>query len=261
MKNLPRELRVVTLLLALALILSACTSAPLPPLFYIGGGASQPVQPANPTPAATAVAQAPEAQPEPTVAPTEEPTATPLPTDTPTEEPTATTAPTDTPTVAPTATSVPPTATATRAAATATPTRRAPTATPRPTRAAVVATPTPEWPQTIVITEAEIEELATTGNVAITGLDVSFGSDTMTVFFESLQAGFISLRNVTVQGHFEVNNGTATFVADSISPRNLATSQIPAFVNQALGQQFGQWYVEDVTITPGQLSATVSPRS
>lgn len=264
MKNLPRELRVVALLLALALILSACTSAPLPPLFYIGGGSSQPVQPANPTPVTTAIAQAPEAQPEPTVAPTEEPTATALPTDTPTEEPTATTAPTDTPTVEPTATSVPPTATATRAAPTATPTRRAPTATPRPTRAAVVATPTPEWPQTIVISEAEIEDLAASGDVpglVITGLDATFGDDTMTVFFEGLKYGFLSLRNVTVSGHFEISNGVPTFVADSINPRNLATTQIPGFVNQALAQQFGQWYVEDITISPGELSASVSPRS
>ena len=134
---------------------------------------------------------------------------------------------------------------------------------PRTTRAAVVATATPEWPQTIVVTEAEIEELAASGDVpglTITGLDVTFGDDTMTVFFSSLKYGFISLRNVTVEGHFDVANGTATFVADSIDPRNLATTQIPGFVNQALGTQFSQWYVEDITITPGELCASVSPR-
>ena len=276
MKNHSRELRVVALLLALALLMSACTSTPLPPLFVMGGGASQPAQPANPTPAAQAVAQVAEVQPEPTVAPTELPTV--APTDTPTEAPTATTAPTDTPTAEPTATSVPPTATATRVPPTATvvraaatATRVAPTATPRPTRAAAVATPTrvratptPEWPQTIVITEAEIEELAASGDVpglAITGLDATFGNDTLTVFFESLKYGFLSLRNVTVSGHFEVSNGVPTFVADSINPRNLATTQIPGFVNQALGQQFSQWYVEDITITPGELAASVRPRS
>ncbi|MCB0199291.1 MAG: hypothetical protein H6649_05535 [Caldilineae bacterium] len=264
MKNRTRNLRVVALLLVLALLLSACTSMPLPPLFYIYSGASQPAQPANPAPAATVVAQAPEAVVEPTVAPTEEPTAVPAPTDTPTEAPTATAVPTETPTEAPTATAVPPTATPTQAAATSTPTRVPPTATSVPTRAAAVATATPEWPKTIVITEAEIEEMAASGGVpglTITGLDVTFGNDTMTVFFESLKYGFISMRNVTVEGHFDVTNGVATFVADSISPRNLATTQIPGFVNQALGQQFSQWYVEDITITPGQLSASVSPRS
>ena len=260
MKNHSRQLRVVALLLMLALLLSACTSVPLPPLFYIGSAASQPAQPANPAPVATAVAQAPVA--EPTVAPTEEPTV--VPTIAPTEEPTATSAPTDTPTLAPTATSVPPTATPTRVPPTATATRVPPTATPRPTRAAVAATATPEWPKTIVVTEAEIEEMAASGTVpglTITGLDVTFGDETMTVFFSNLKYGFVSMRNVTVEGHFEVSNGTATFVADNISPRNLATTQIPGFVNQALATQFSQWYVEDVTITPGQLSASVSPRS
>lgn len=275
MKNRTRNLTVVGLLLTLVLLLSACSSAPLPPLFYIVSRSSQPVQPANPAPVATAIAQAPEVVAEPTVAPTEAPIATaapteaptaiPAPTDTPTAAPTATSVPaTDTPTAAPTATSVPPTATAVRAAAANTPTRVPPTATSRPTRAAVVATPAPEWPQTIVISEAEVEELAASGDMpglVITGLDVTFGNDTMTVFFESLKYGFISMRNVTVEGHFDVTNGTATFVADRIDPRNLATTQIPSFVNQALGQQFTQWYVEDITITPGELSASVSPRS
>ncbi len=265
MKNRTRNLLVVALLLTLVMLLSACTSAPLPPLFYLVSSSSQPAQPANPAPAATAIAQAPEVVAEPTVAPTEAATATAAPTDTPTTAPTATSVPpTDTPTAAPTATSVPPTATAVRAAATNTPTRVPPTATSLPTRAAVAATPTPEWPQTITITEAEIEELAASGDVpglVITGLDVTFGNDTMTVFFESLKYGFISMRNVTVEGHFDVSNGAATFVADSINPRNLATTQIPSFVNQALGQQFTQWYVEDITITPGELSASVSPRS
>lgn len=257
MKKLSRPMRVVALLMLLTLLLSACTSAPLPPLFYIGSGASQPAQPVVAAPETQAVAQAPVA--EPTVAPTEEPTA--VPTVAPTEEPTATSAPTEAPTLEPTATSVPPTATATSVPPTATATRAAPTPT---TRAAVVATATPEWPQTIVVTEAEIEELAASGDVpglTISGLDVTFGDDTMTVFFASLKYGFISLRNVTVEGHFDVVNGTATFVADSINPRNLATTQIPGFVNQALGQQFSQWYVEDITITPGELSASVSPRS
>lgn len=258
MKNHFRQVRVVALLLLLVLLVSACTSAPLPPLFYISTAASQPAQPANPTPAAQAVAQAPVA--EPTVAPTEEPTA--VPTVAPTEEPTATSAPTDTPTLEPTATSVPPIATATRVPPTAT--RVPPTATPRPARAAATATPAPEWPQTITITEAEVEELAASGDVpglTITGLDVTFGDDTMTVFFSSLKYGFISMRNVTVEGHFDVSNGVATFVADSIDPRNLATTQIPGFVNQALGTQFSQWYVEDITITPGELSASVRPQS
>lgn len=257
MRTHARGFKVIALLLALLVLASACSSTPLPPFFVIGGRSGQP---ASPPPTAAAVAQAPVAQPtatfteEPTVAPTVAPsTDTPAP---PTA--TATTAP---PTA--TATTAPPTATTapTRAAATAT---RAPTRTPvpaAPTRAA--ATPTSEWPKTITVTEEQIEQLAASGEVpglTISGLDVTFGDDTMTVFFSSLRYGFISLRDVTVQGHFQVSNGTATFVADSITPRNLATTQIPGFVNQSLGQQFSQWYVEALAIEPGQLTATVHPR-
>lgn len=266
MKTATRRVWGAAALLALVFLLTACTSTPLPPFFVARGSVRQSAQPANPTPVATAVAQAPAAQPEPVLTPTEAPTV--APTEAPTE------APTDTPTVEPTATatSAPPTATATRAAPTATtaPTRAAATATTRPTRAAAPATPirvqptpTAEFPKTIAITEAQIEELAASGQVpglTIDGLDVTFGDDTMTVFFSSLRYGFISLRDVTVEGHFEVSNGAATFVADRITPRNLATTQIPGFVNQALGQQFSQWYVESLSIEPGTLTATVRPR-
>ncbi len=178
--------------------------------------------------------------------------------------------------VAPTA---PPTPTATQVAPT--PTRRAPTPTrvaPTPTRAAPTATraaptatraparptatPTPEWPKTLVITADDIEQGATSvPGLQVTGLDVQFGSNTMTMSFDSLRYSFVSLRDVTIEGHFEVNNGDVNFVADRISPRNLATSAIPGFINQSLDQQLGQWYVESLSIQPGQLAATVRPRS
>jgi hypothetical protein len=167
------------------------------------------------------------------------------------------TRPAPTPTrVAPTATRVAPTAT--RVAPTAT--RSAPTATRAPARPA--ATPTPEWPKTLVITADDIEQGATSvPGLQVTGLDVQFGSNTMTMSFDSLRYSFVSLRDVTIEGHFEVNNGDVTFVADRISPRNLATSAIPGFINQSLDQQLGQWYVESLSIQPGQLAATVRPRS
>jgi hypothetical protein len=113
-----------------------------------------------------------------------------------------------------------------------------------------------------VITADEIEQGATSvPGLQVTGLDVQFGSNTMTMSFDSLRYSFVSLRDVTIEGHFEVNNGDVTFVADRISPRNLATSAIPGFINQSLDQQLGQWYVESIAIQPGQLAATVRPRS
>lgn len=157
--------------------------------------------------------------------------------------------------VAPTPTRVAPTPT--RVAPTAT--RAVPTATRAPARPA--ATPTPEWPKTLVITADDIEQGATSiPGLQVTGLDVAFGSNTMTMSFDSLRYSFVSLRDVTIEGHFEVNNGDVDFVADRISPRNLATSAIPGFINQSLDQQLGQWYVESLTIQPGQLAATVRPR-
>ena len=165
--------------------------------------------------------------------------------------------PTATPTrVAPTATRVAPTAT--RVAPTAT--RVAPAATRAPARPA--ATPTPEWPKTLVITADDIEQGASSvPGLQISGLDVTFGNNSMTMTFNSLRYSFVSMRDVTVVGHFVVNNGDVDFVADSITPRNLATSAIPGFINQSLDQQLGEWYVESLTMESGQLVATVRPRS
>lgn len=155
-----------------------------------------------------------------------------------------------------------PTATATRVSA-----RTLPTATPMVRRAQPAArptaTPTPGWPKDLVITEADIEAGASGDampGLQVQGLDVQFGNDSMVIAFDSLRYSFVSLRNVTVQGHFEVANGDVTFVADRIQPRNLATTAIPGFVNQALDQNLAGWYVESLSIEPGALVAKVRPR-
>jgi hypothetical protein len=280
-----RNYRMLAVMLGMlaGLALSACSSTPLPPLFLQGPARS--AQPAAPVAQVVATpAEAPTAAPV-TVAVAIPPTAAsaegiagaaPItasvvitPADAPTRAaelavlPTATrVAPTAT-RVAPTATRVAPTATrvaptATRVAPTAT--RVAPAATRAPARPA--ATPTPEWPRTLVITADDIEQGASSvPGLQISGLDVQFGNDTMTMSFDSLRYSFVSLRDVTVEGRFTVSNCNVDFVADSISPRNLATSAIPGFINQALDQQLGAWCVEAVTIQPGQLVASVRPRS
>ncbi|MBE2235989.1 MAG: hypothetical protein IAE85_21035 [Anaerolinea sp.] len=285
------------LVLAGLLTFSGCASTPLPPLFITRAqrsAQSQPAAsaaPAAPVAAATAVV---------VVAPTEVAPTAPAPAETAPAEtapaapaaavaagqvltPTVvvTTGQVLTPTVvvtaerasavvvapaatrvAPTATRVAPTATrvaptATRVAPTAT--RVAPAATRAPARPA--ATPTPEWPKTLAITANDIEQGASSvPGLQVTGLDVQFANDSMTLSFDSLRYSFVSLRNVTVQGHFTVNNCDVEFVADSISPRNLATSAIPGFVNQSLDQQLGAWCVESLAIQPGQLVVSVRPR-
>ncbi len=254
------------LVLAGLLTFSGCASTPLPPLFITRAqrsAQSQPAAsaaPAAPVAAATAVV---------VVAPTEVAPNVPAPAETAPAAPTAAVAAGQvfTPTVvitaerasavvvAPAATRVAPTAT--RVAPTAT--RVAPAATRAPARPA--ATPTPEWPKTLAITADDIEQGASSvPGLQVTGLDVQFANDSMTLSFDSLRYSFVSLRNVTVQGHFTVNNCDVEFVADSISPRNLATSAIPGFVNQSLDQQLGAWCVESLAIQPGQLVVSVRPR-
>lgn len=146
---------------------------------------------------------------------------------------------------------------------TATPTTRVVRSTPTAVRAAArpSATPTSQWPATLIISARDIEQGATSvPGLQISGLDVQFGNNTMTMSFDSLRYSFVSMRDVTVEGRFVVNNCDVDFVADRISPRNLATGAIPGFINQSLDQQLGAWCVESLAVQPGQLAATVRPR-
>lgn len=133
-------------------------------------------------------------------------------------------------------------------------------AVPIPTR--LVATATAK-PRELIITEAEIEAAAANNTVPgleVEGMNVRLGDESMTVTFDRLRYRFLSLRNVSVKGHFEVKNGDVDFVADQIQPRNLATAAIPSVTNQAVDQFLGQWYVKSLRIEPGQLVAQVQPK-
>lgn len=114
-----------------------------------------------------------------------------------------------------------------------------------------------------MICEADIEAAAA-GNAVpglqVQGLDVTLAGGGMTLTFASLRYGFVSLRNVTVQGYFTVVNGDVTFVAERIQPRNLATSILPGAINQALDSYLAGWYVESLRVEPGRLVAQVRPR-
>lgn len=248
------------LLLAGVLALSGCGSAPLPPLLIARAERSASAQPAAPAANAAVVAAAAPTESAPAAAaPTESAPAEAAPTETPaTAAAAAVAGQVITPTVAGgQASAVVAAPTATRVAPTAT--RVAPAATRAPARPA--ATPTPEWPKSLTITADDIEQgAASVPGLQVTGLDVQFASDSMTLSFDSLRYSFVSMRNVTVQGHFTVNNCDVEFVADSINPRNLATSAIPGFVNQSLDQQLAPWCVESLAVQPGQLVVSVRPR-
>jgi hypothetical protein len=176
-------------------------------------------------------------------------------------QPAAVVEPTVAPTFTPTDRPASPTSTPLRPSAT--PTTRVVRSTPTAVRAAArpAATPTPQWPKSLVITADDIEQGASSvPGLQIGGLDVQFGNNAMTMRFDSLRYSFVSMRNVTVEGRFVVNNCDLDFVADRITPRNLATGAIPGFINQSLDQQLGAWCVESLAVQPGQLVATVRPR-
>ncbi len=142
-----------------------------------------------------------------------------------------------------------------------------PSPTPRPTPTLLAAPTRPPAPapsngvRTVVIRAADIEN----GTAAIPGLTVTGLKVTMTAGVLSLRAASLSytvlkLDNISISGHFTLTDGVATFVADEINPRNLATSLLPTVINQTLQQQLSQWYVENLTVEAGQLTATVRPR-
>ncbi len=275
MRNRIRLLLVSTALFALGVLLAGCSATPLPPLLIpppTAAGDQTPVSAAQPAdqlavaPAVEAPAPATEA-----VTITEaisttavEPAVAETPAQVAAIQPTVPAQPTKTPTrVAPTATpmaqklvvvqpTVKPTIKPTRTAV-------QPTVAPTPTR--VKPTATPEWPKTLTVTEQQLEEQASSvPGLQVTGLDVTFDNNSMTLSAASLRYSIVSIKNLTVQGHFTASNCDVTFVADSIQPRNLATRSIPNMVNQSLDQQLGQWCVETISIVPGELVATVRPR-
>ena len=284
MRNRIRLLLVSTALFALGVLLAGCSATPLPPLLIpppTAAGDQAPTSAAQPAdqlavaPAIEAPAPATEAVTitQAISATAVEPAVAETPAQVAAIQPTAPAQPTATPTrVAPTVTPmaqkqvvVPPTVKPTLK-----PTRAAvrPTVAPTPTRLPARPTPTrvkptatPEWPKTLTITEQQLEQQASSvPGLQVTGLDVTFDNNSMVLSAATLRYSIVSIKNLTVQGHFTASNCDVTFVADSIKPRNLATSSIPNVVNQSIDQQLGQWCVETISIVPGELVATVRPR-
>ena len=284
MRNRIRVLLVSTALFTLGVLLAGCSATPLPPLLVpppAAAGDQAPTSAAQPADqlAVAPVIEAPAPATE-AVTSTEaisttavEPAVAETPAQVAAIQPTAPAQPTATPTrVAPTVTPmaqkqvvVPPTVKPTLK-----PTRAAvrPTVAPTPTRLPARPTPTrvkptatPEWPKTLTITEQQLEQQASSvPGLQVTGLDVTFDNNSMVLSAATLRYSIVSIKNLTVQGHFTASNCDVTFVADSIKPRNLATSSIPNVVNQSIDQQLGQWCVETISIVPGELVATVRPR-
>ena len=126
---------------------------------------------------------------------------------------------------------------------TATPTTAKATPTSAATKAVAkaAATPTPAWPAEIVVSEADVEQLAASAaaqGLDVQGLDVQFKDGSMVLSADNLRYGFVSARNLVLQGRPQVADGRVTFQVDSVQPNNLVTAALPSVINQLLGQTF-----------------------
>lgn len=225
MKGISQFTFVLAILLSLVLGGAGCVPLPAQPI--------APVQSPAALAGATARPMAEGASPSPQPRVTWSPTATSVP-----------------PTSTPTATPVPPTPTAT-----ATATRLRP-ASPTPTR-----TPTPDRKH-FVITEQEInaaiaQGMADQAGLMAEGLTVRFADGKVWVNATRLTYGMIRVQNLAVVVRPVAQDGKVVLEFQSISPRGLITSMIPALANQALQQYAGAWYVTEVRVGEGYLEIWV----
>lgn len=227
--------RVTWSVIAFVLIALAVTACVAPPQGQPGISMVRPLATATPTPVPPTPTPTP-------VPPTPTPTPTPLP-----------------PTPTPTPTPIPPTPTPTQRPAklqVASPTA-VPTSPPKPT-----ATPTSQWPAEIVLTDAQLEELASSYSmqgVDVQGVQVEFRQGSLAVSATRVRYGFFTINNLIVEGRVRVTNGKVSFIADRIQPRNLATAALPTLVDQFLTQALQGWYVESLQLEPGRMILRLRP--
>jgi len=170
------------------------------------------------------------------------------------------------PTVAASAT-LAPTLTATpsatpRPVATAVPTATPQPATTEPTATEIPATETPAGPTKVVVTDADMQSAISSGALGANGVDavnvqVHFTDGKVKLSADRVSYGLIGVSNLAVIGRLVAENGVLQVQVESITPGGLVASMLPGVINKALAQFGSQWYVEDVTISEGQLELTV----
>jgi hypothetical protein len=129
------------------------------------------------------------------------------------------------------------------------------TATPRP--AAV--TPAPNL---IVVREEDITQAIAGGAGAeqglnVQGLQVRFTDGKMTVSADELALGPVQVKQLVMVGRLLAQAGQLRYEAESVSPRGLVTSMLPALADQALVRHASQWYVEEVRLRDGRLELRI----
>lgn len=171
-------------------------------------------------------------------------------------------------TTQPTATAQPQPTAAALPTANATPTTPSAAAQPTaaPARAATATRPAPPPPtadpKLIIVREEDISGAIASGageeqGVKAQGLQVYFRDGKMTVSADELGLGPVQVKQLVMVGRLLARDGQLRFESESVSPRGLVTSLLPALANQALTQYAAQWYVEDVQTREGRLELRI----
>jgi len=117
-------------------------------------------------------------------------------------------------------------------------------------------------PKLITIREADISQAIVGGagaeqGLQAVGLQVRFRDGKMTVSADELGLGPVQVKQLVMVGRLLAQDGQLRFEAESVSPRSLVTSLLPALANQALTQYAAQWYVEEVQTRDGRLELRI----
>jgi hypothetical protein len=134
---------------------------------------------------------------------------------------------------------------------------------------AVVAVPrateqtvTPSGPQSVVITDADLQSAVASGALASNGVDATnlqlhFTGGKVRITADRISYGIIQANNLVYVGHLVAQDGALRVEAESVSPGGMIGALMPTIVNQALRQYASSWYVEQVHTSEGQIELTV----
>ncbi len=136
-----------------------------------------------------------------------------------------------------------------------------------PTEPATAVPPTEQptatsGPQTIVITDADLQKAIESGvlggsGVNATNLQIRFTGGKVRITADHIAYGFFQADNLVYVGRLSAQNGVMQVEAESVSPGGVIAAVLPTVVNQALSQYASNWYVEQVRTSEGQIELVV----
>jgi len=120
----------------------------------------------------------------------------------------------------------------------------------------------PSGPQSVVITDADLQSAVRSGVLASSGVDATnlqlhFTGGKVRITADRISYGIIQANNLVYVGHLVAQDGALQVEAESVSPGGMVGALMPTIVNQALRQYASSWYVEQVHTSEGQIELTV----